>query len=62
MKEIVCDDDYKPLIPNGIYEVQCIKYKNKFVLGKTRKTFLNFKILDNGVHQGKKMFLYAVGR
>jgi len=57
MKEFVCDDDYKPLIPNGIYEVQCIKYDNKFVLGKTRKTFLNFKILDNNEHQGKKIFL-----
>lgn len=57
MKELVCDDDYKPLIPNGIYEAQCIKYDNAFVLGKTRKTFLNFKIIGSGDHQGKIIFL-----
>jgi hypothetical protein len=54
--KIVCDDDYKPLIPNGIYEAQCIKHDKKFVLGKTRKVFLNFKIVEPGEHQGKVIF------
>jgi hypothetical protein len=55
VKEYVCDDDYKPLIPNGTYTVQCINYDNKFCLGKSRKLFLTFKILE-GEHQGKKIF------
>ena len=56
MKEFVCSDDYKPLIPNGTYEAQCIKYDSKFVLRKTRKVFLTFKILNLGEHQGKQIF------
>jgi hypothetical protein len=56
MKDFVCDDDYRPLIPNGIYEAQCIKYDEKFVLGKTRKVFLNFKVVEPGKHQGKIIF------
>lgn len=56
MKEFVCSDNYRPLIPNGTYEAQCIKYDNKFVLGKTLKVFLIFKILDLGEHQGKQIF------
>jgi len=55
MKELVCSDDYRPLIPNGIYEAQCIKYDDGFALGKTRKMFLTFKILL-GEHQGKQIF------
>ena len=46
MKEFVCDDDYKPLLPDGIYEAQCVKCNEKFVMGKTLKVFLNFKIID----------------
>ncbi len=56
MKNYICDDDYKPLIPNGTYTAQCIKYDNKFVLGKTRKLFLNFVILSEGDYHGKKIF------
>lgn len=56
MPEFVCADDPKPLIPNGTYEAQCIKYDSKFVLGKTRKTFLTFKIYI-GEHEGKEIFM-----
>lgn len=57
MKEFVCDDDYKSLIPDGIYEGQCVGYDSKFCLGKTRKTFLNFKIISEGEHHGTKLFM-----
>jgi hypothetical protein len=56
MKEFVCDDDYKPLLPDGIYEAQCVKCNEKFVMGKTLKVFLNFKIIEPGKHQGKMIF------
>jgi hypothetical protein len=56
VKDYVCDDDYKPLIPNGTYTAQCIKYDNKFVLGKTKKLFLNFVILSEGEYHGKRIF------
>lgn len=56
MKDYVCSEDYKPLLPNRIYEGQCIKYDNKFVLGKTRKVFLTFKIVEPGEHHGKQIF------
>tara|TARA_B100001971_G_C17712839_1_gene297317 strand:- start:27 stop:437 length:411 start_codon:yes stop_codon:yes gene_type:complete len=56
MKDFICSEDYKPLLPNGIYEAQCVNYDSKFILGKTRKVFLNFKILDSGVHNGKLIF------
>lgn len=57
MKNFVCGDDYRPLIPNSVYDAQCIKYDKKFVLGKTRKVFLTFQILDHGAHNGKEIFM-----
>ena len=56
-KEFVYAEDYKPLIPDGMYEAQCISYNSGFHLGKTRKTFLHFKILEPGEHLGKKIFM-----
>ena len=55
-KEFKCSRDYWELIPDGTYEAQCIKYDEKFVLGKSRKLFLNFKIVDLGEHHGKEIF------
>ncbi len=57
MQDYVCADDYKPLIPNATYTAQCIKYDSKFILGKTRKVFLNFKILTFGDCEGKEIFM-----
>ncbi len=57
MKDFVCDDDYKPLIPDVKYEVQCVGYDNRFCLGKARKAFLKFQILTEGEHKGKKLFM-----
>ena len=56
MTDFVCGDNYKPLIPNGTYEAQCIRFNEKFVLGKTRKLFFIFKILDSGEHFGEEIF------
>lgn len=55
-KDIICVNDYWNLIPNGTYEAQCINYDEKFVLGKTRKIFLNFKITELGEHNEKQIF------
>ena len=56
MKEFICSDD-RPLIPDGIYEAQCFVFDNKFCLGKTRKTFLKFVILNHGEHFQKEVFM-----
>jgi hypothetical protein len=34
-----------------------VGYDSKFCLGKTRKTFLNFKIISEGKHHGTKIFM-----
>jgi hypothetical protein len=49
-------DDYWPFIPNGTYEAQCTKYDSKFLLGKTRKLFLIFKIVDPGKYFELEIF------
>ena len=55
--DFVCAENYRPLIPDGIYEAQCVKYDSSFKLGKTRKTFLHFRILEPGSHFGKQIFM-----
>ncbi len=57
MEEFVFREEYKPLIPNGTYEAQCIKYDSKFCLGKARKLFLHFAILEHGEHNKKQIFM-----
>ena len=57
MEDFVCDDNYRPLIPDGTYEAQCIRYDSSFVLGKARKLFLTFKIIEEGEHFGKEIFM-----
>jgi len=56
MKDFICSDD-RPLIPNDTYEAQCFAYDTKFCLGKTRKTFLKFVILEQGEHFEKEVFM-----
>jgi hypothetical protein len=56
MGKYVCAEDYKTLLPNGVYEVQCTKYDDKFFLGRTQKVFLNFKVII-GEHEGKEIFM-----
>lgn len=38
-------DDHKALVPDGKYQVQCISYDKKFIMGKARKLFLHFEII-----------------
>ena len=53
----VFKEEYRPLIPNGVYEAQCVKYDASFCLGKARKLFLHFKILEHGEHYNAKVFM-----
>ena len=46
-----------PLLPDGIYEVQCVRYDNGFVLGKAKKLFLHFKITDFCEYNGENLFM-----
>jgi len=55
MGDYVCDDNYRSLIPDGKYEVQCTGYDNSFCLGKARKLFLYFRIIE-GEYEGTKLF------
>ena len=55
--EYVCDQDYKVLLPDGLYEAQCISFNDSFVLAKARKLFLTFKILDPGPCYEKEIFM-----
>ena len=56
MAKYVCGPDNKVLLPNGRYEVQCIKYDDKFFLGKTQKLFLNFRVII-GEFEGSEIFM-----
>lgn len=57
MEDYVCADDYRPLLPDGVYEAQCNKYDSKFCLGKTRKLFLTFRITEMGEYHGSEIFM-----
>jgi hypothetical protein len=57
MSDYIFRQEYKPLVPNGVYEAQFIKYDQSFVLGKARKLLLHFKILDHGKDYGKELFM-----
>jgi hypothetical protein len=54
--DYICRDDPWPRVPNATYEAQCIGYDRKFVLGKSRKLFLNFVIIEPSEHNGKVLF------
>ena len=55
--EFICAENYRPLIPNGVYEVQCFKYDSSFQLAKTRKLFLHFRIIEQGSYFQKRIFM-----
>jgi hypothetical protein len=54
--DIVCDDNYRPLIKDGVYEVQCLRYDDGFCLGEARKLFLHFQIITEGEYHGMRLF------
>ena len=56
-KDYSCNDDYHPLVPDGIYEAQCVAVDSSFLMGKARKLFLHFKITTQGQFQGTKLFM-----
>jgi len=55
--DFVCDSDYRKLIPNSEYEAQCTGYDASFCLGKARKLFLTFKIVEPGKYHGIELFM-----
>jgi hypothetical protein len=54
--DIVCAEDYWPLIPDAAYEAQPLRYNYKSY-GKTKKLFLHFRITSMGEHLGKEIFM-----
>jgi hypothetical protein len=54
--DFVCGREY-PIMSDGIYMAQCTSYDLSFVMGRSRKLFLHFKILDEGEHFGKVLFM-----
>ena len=57
MEEFISDEKYRELIPDGKYEAQCVHCDGKFCLGKARKLFLIFKIIESGDYFGKQVFM-----
>jgi hypothetical protein len=55
--EFVCGEEYKPLMPDGTYQAQCVHYDRSFCLGKARKLFLHFKIVEPGKYHGETIFM-----
>jgi hypothetical protein len=55
--DFVCGEDYKPLIPDGTYQAQCIRYDESFCLGKARKLFLHFRIVESEKYHGQTIFM-----
>lgn len=57
MDDFFCEQDYRPLIPDGFYTAQCISYNYGFIVGgKAKKLFLHFKILSEGKFFGIEIF------
>ena len=55
--DFICGEEYKPLIRDGTYRAQCVRYDSSFCLGKARKLFLRFQILSEGKDFGKRIFM-----
>ena len=55
--DFVCGEEYKPLIPDGTYQAQCIRYDESFCLGKARKLFLHFRIVESEKYHGQTIFM-----
>jgi hypothetical protein len=53
--DYVCAEE-RARLPDRIYTAQCVKYDDSFCLGKARKLFLHFKVLE-GEHAGAKLFM-----
>ena len=55
-KEYKAAGDYRPLIPDGLWDVQCIGYDDGYY-GKIPKLFLNFEIVGDGPYKGEQLFM-----
>jgi hypothetical protein len=50
-------ESHRNLLPDGNYEVQHISHNDGFVMGRSRKLFVIFKILETGEHYDKTIML-----
>lgn len=55
-KEYKALGDYRPLVPDGLWDVQCTGYNDGFY-GRIPKLFLNFEIVSNGSYNGERLFM-----
>jgi len=46
-------DDELVLVPEGIYDLWFLDYQTRFMLGKTPKLYMRFKIVECGEHKDK---------
>ena len=45
VEDYVCDQDYRPHVPDGIYDAECIEHSRGFY-GRIPKLFLKFKLVN----------------
>lgn len=50
-------DEIRPLIPEGTYQVCCIRIEKGASHFRSLKMFLRFKIVDPGQHMGSELFM-----
>ena len=55
--EYTSDELHRNLFPDGTYEVQYVSHNDGFAMGRYKKLFVIFKILDAGEHFDKTIML-----
>lgn len=50
-------DESRPLIPEGIYQVSCVRFEKASSHFRTLKMFLHFKIVTPGQYMGTELFM-----
>lgn len=50
-------DESRPLIPEGIYQVSCVRFEKASSHFRTLKMFLRFKIVTPGQYMGTELFM-----
>jgi hypothetical protein len=56
-KKYTPDEKHRNLFPDGTYEAQYVEHNDGFIMGKNRKLFVIFKILEVGEHFDKTIML-----
>jgi len=56
-KEYKAAEDYKTLIPEGLWDVECIGYNDGFY-NRTPKLVLDFELINEGPYQGEHVAMF----